>query len=347
MQKKLILIISLIWVFFSLFVAEELLQRPFADLSDLQASLLWVPLAAAPFLPFAWLWLVEKSPWNKIFMTLVVIVGGTIMLISLNDWRTEEWVLIPILWTGVAAANAYVLKDRTRVTGLFASPINLSGLIKAKPPASTTTGVEIDHIRYLKKLDDQIAIGMASAMRVRQQFIEKLPEALVTLNLPSSGTGSAQFTPDSPFTQPQIQSFMTEKLATELTFICTMAFLDRVCGPDFRYTKQYDGLREFFLSIKTSEQGLPAPAIRDELKMNTILASSDLDDALKSLDHVVAKSSDELSASNVTVSLAGLRHIVLSGLVMKDQMNDDQIGKMVYAGMVRSRDMFKNTKTAI
>lgn len=60
-----------------------------------------------------------------------------------------------------------------------------------------------------------------------------------------------------------------------------------------------------------------APAVRDNLKMNTILASSAVDDSLKSLDHVVAKSPDEPSASNVTVSLAGLRHIVLSGLVIK------------------------------
>lgn len=159
MQKKLILTISLIWVFFSLFVAEELLQRPFADLSDLQGSLLWIPLAAAPFLPFAWLWLVEKSPWNRIFMTLVVIVGGTVMLISLNDWRTEEWVLIPILWTGVACGNAYILKERTSISGLF----SWGKLATAKPIA--TTGVEIDHIGYLRKLDDQIAIGLPSAMR--------------------------------------------------------------------------------------------------------------------------------------------------------------------------------------
>lgn len=90
-----------------------------------------------------------------------------------------------------------------------------------------------------------------------------------------------------------------------------------------------------------------APAVRKKVKMNTILASSALDDSLKSLDHLVAKSSYEPSASNVTVSLAGLRHIVLSGLLMKDHANEDQIGKMVIAGMVRGRDMFKNTKTAI
>lgn len=90
-----------------------------------------------------------------------------------------------------------------------------------------------------------------------------------------------------------------------------------------------------------------APAVRDELTMNTILASSDLDDALKSLDHLVAKNPNEPSASKVTVSMAGLRHLVLSGFLMKDHANEDQIGKMVVAGMVRGRDMFKNTKKAI
>lgn len=341
MQKKLILTISLIWVFLSLFVATELHDEVFYNLNVLQASLLWALLAAAPFLPLAWSWLFEKSPWNKAFVIGVVGIGGVISLIAIDDKQTEGWFTLPLLWAAVAGVNAYLLKDRTSISGL----LSLGKLAPAKPLA--TTGVEIDHIEYLRKLDDQIAIGLPSAMRVRHYFLEKLPETLATLNIPSSGPDSDRFTPDSPFTQPQIQSFMTEKLATELTFICTIAFLDRVCGPDFRYTKQYNSLRDFFLSIKTSERGLPAPAVRDELKMNTILSSSDLDDALKSLDHMVAKSPNEPSASNVTFSLAGLRHIVLSGLVMKDQANEDEIGKMVYAGMVRSRDMFKNTTTKI
>lgn len=338
MRSKIYTLMVAIWASLSLFLTAELQDDIFYDFNSTQTALLWVILSIAPLLPLLWIWLFETSPWQRIPIIGILLSGAVASLIAFNDRQTDDWFVLPIVWSGVALISAYLLANKHSLKEVLGTDVK-------KPPSNRP--IQIDHVHYLHQLDEQLSIGLPSVMRVRSYFLEEMPKVIFALAKPEKGQSPFEFPPNSPFSHEQIVSFMGEKLATELTYLCTIAFLDRVCGPDFRYTKQYRALKDFFLALETSHDAKPLGSNDPTLKMDTIVCASDLDAAISSLDSQTAKKPDDISASNVTVSLAGLRHIILSGLVPKEQMNEGAIGKMVYAAMVRTREMFRNRTTTL
>ncbi len=324
MESKLFIILLGAWMLLSLFLTVELHDHVFYNLTDLQMSLLWVPLAFAPLTPIAWVWLLQKSPRNRHLFAGTAAIGIIIAVLVFNYRSTEEWFILPLCWSAIALSSAYLLRDGEHLSVFFKG---IRDFQRHK----------VNHIEYLHQLDEQISIGLPNIMRVRGYFIERLPEIIPSLenHMPSIKLDGGESFPD-------VKSFMIQKLSTELTFLCAIAFLDRVCGPDFRYTAQYKAVRKFFLSLKSSE-GLACVFEGVE----NVVSETDLANTLKALDIQMERRSDDISASNVIVSVAGLRHIILSGLVNKNQMDADAIGKAMYSGMARMRDMFKNRYTVI
>lgn len=308
------------------------------DFNSIQTALLWVILSIAPLLPLLWIWLFETSPWQRIPIIGILLPGAVTSFIAFNDRQTDDWFVLPIVWSGLALISAYLLANKHSLKEVLVTEVK-------KPPSNRP--IQIDHVHYLHHLDEQLSIRLPSVMRVRSYFLEEMPKVIFALARPEKAKRPLELPPNSPFFHEQIASFMGAKLATELTYLCTIAFLDRVCGPDFRYTKQYRALKEFFLTLETSHDSKALGSDDPNLKTDTIVTASDLDAAISSLDSQTAKKPDDISVSNVTVSLAGLRHIILSGLVRKEQMNEDEIGKMVYAAMVRTSEMFRNRITTL
>jgi len=337
-KSKLYALMVAIWASLSLFLTADLQNDIFDDFNSIQTALLWMILIIAPLLSLLWIWLFETSPWQRIPIIGILLPGAVTSLIAFNDRQTDDWFLLPIIWSGVALISAYLLANKRSLKEVLGTEVK-------KSPSNRS--IQIDHVHYLHQLDEQLSIGLPSVMRVRSYFLEEMPKVIFALAKPEKGKSPFKFPSNTPFSNDQIASFMGEKLATELTYLCTIAFLDRVCGPDFRYTKQYRALKEFFLALEPSHDAKALGSEDPNLKMDAIVTASDLDAAISSLDSQTAKKPDDISASNVTVSLAGLRHIILSGLVPKEQMNEDEIGKMVYAAMVRTREMFRNRTTTL
>jgi hypothetical protein len=294
-------------------------------------------LTSSPALPILWLWLMERSPWQWQFLAPTILVG-TVGTILLNDNNSDNVWFIPVTWSAVASLGARLLKPASRISSLSWKRAVIS---------SALSPVAIDHGKYLRLLDDQAVAGFPSVMRVRAHFVGRLPIVIATLKdhgqVPEQRELSDQMS--------TIREFMVGKAACELAFLCAMAFFERMCGPDFRYTKQYQFLVTHLTEINGVAEEESWKAQFKELNGKAVTAA-DLTAVLTILDNQKErdKTADGVGRpDNVMITLCALIVLVKTGLITRNDnvVANSDFTKMTIGAMNQMRETFARQVTLL
>lgn len=289
------------WFIISLVVAGQFASTFDYGTAQFLASLLI--LLASPALPVLWLWLMERSPWRWQFLVPVVLAGVVATLLLSDGYGKDLW-FVPSAWSAVAALGARLLRPASQI-----SSVGWKQAAKTAPP----TAIAIDHGKYLRLLDDQAIAGFPSVMRVRAHFIDQLPVVIAVLK----DYGPLSRDKELSDRLSIAREFMVGKASCELAFLCAMTFFERMCGPDFRYTKQYQSLIAHLTDIDAiADEESWRSQFRD-LDRKAVTAA-DLAEVIKVIDR--QKERDKAAngvggADNVTVALCALVVLVNDGLL--------------------------------
>ena len=331
-----------IWSVASLLMVERVSYTIFEEDGVTHLIGTWIILCLGPILPALWLWIMERSPWSRLFLIPVIVVGGFVALSAFNQSGSsyhsdsfQDVAYVAVIWSFGPCFNAWLLKGATRVDALSWK----------RTRSISATSVVIDHGKYLRLLDDQAASGFPSVMRVRRHFTEALPECVPAFADHGPVPGQNEMTEHLT----HARKFMLEKISYELAFLCAVSFLERMCGPDFRYTKQYLSLVEQLTQID---------AIPDERSFvglsRKAVSTSDLEAVIcnleKQREKAVARNEGQELDSDVTIALAAMTLLIQEGLLQpntkKEEFNS-KFTRMIKGGMNKMRETFSRQKTDV
>lgn len=252
----------------------------------------------------------------------------------LGESNLDDFWFIPSGWWVIACFVAWILKGATRIDAVS---------WRRTAPVPTGVHVIIDHVKYLRLLDDQKISGFPNVMRVRAHFLAELPEIIKSFK----DYGPVPDQEELTVSLSQARHFMMEKVSCEFAFLCAMSFFERMCGPDFRYTAQYKSLVDKMASIEVSS--------KDMNQFNGVSATavviSDLEEVLSTLDRQraeKAKSGKNIHDDNVTISLVAL-HLLIKERLIKESTDYDseKFTRMIVGAMNKMRETFSRQSTQI
>lgn len=297
----------------------------------------WIFLCLGPTLPALWLWIMERSPWTRSFLVPVTIIGGFTALAAFNNGGSRYYGnsshdigYIALVWTLTAYLNAWLSKGATQV----------GALRWQRTKTRSATSPVIDYNKYLRLLERQEVSSFANLMRVHRYFSNALPECIPAFHLTLN-----QSKIDEHFAHAR--NFIIGKISCELTFFCAISFLERMCGQDFRYSRQYRPLVNRIVDIDaTSFDGLLNGLSRKAV------TKSDLDTILNELDKQRARARAQNRRleldSDLTVTLTALAIVIKSGVILPTPTDDDfksKFTQMIREGMNKTRETFSRQTT--
>lgn len=307
----------------------------------------WLISSLFPAVSVLWLWIMERSPWDRKLLIPVAAMGVfffiAFFITAINPsgryfgGKIDDVAFVAGIWSTLAYFNAWLLEEVTSVDALNWKRI--------KPIPETS--VTIDHDKYLRLLSNQELSGFPSVMRVQQHFSTTLPECIPA------------FTDYGPIPNQHImneelshaRTFMLSKVSCELTFLCAMSFLERMCGPDFQYTKQYQSLTKRMLEIDAVPDDGPFEGLSLSRKAIT---ESDLEavkgELEKRRESARVQAGSLGSDTDVTIALAAMTLLIKEGLLNPKDVGDDfnsDFTRMVKGGMNKIRETFSRQKTDI
>ena len=320
-------LVAITWILSSMAIAVNLSDELLGDDTGIYIFVTWVILAIAPCIPLIWIWVAEKSPWkdNWIFLGFIILCSGFVYLGMSYDFHLNEFAIVPFFWGGISILSSYLLRSKRSLKNLWAEK-------------EQRLSNQINHMVYLDLLDQQLNFGLPTVSRVREYLEHNLPEKVPSLAESNISPKVEEILPYGNIAR----EFMLEKVSAELTYICTTSFLDRMCGPDYRYTQQFQGVQKTFLDIKFSNpDGLP------DKDMDSLVSKEDLGKALEALERARKNQESKIGDSNTTVAVAGTVHIMASGLVSKEGFDREDFATLMMAAMRMTREMFSRQKTSL
>jgi len=341
-RKVRILYASLaIWSLASLLLTEKVSYAVFGSDSVPHLVGTWLILCLGPVLPVLWLWIMERSPWSGFFLVPVILIGGLIALpaFGYGGFRYYSDSLrnigyVAVMWSLAACFNAWLLKGATRVDALS---WQRTEQVPAKP-------VVIDHGKYLRLLDDQAVSGFPGVMRVRRHFLETLPECVPAF----TNHDQAACHDEMAGRLAYARRFMLEKISCEFAFLCAVSFLERMCGPDFRYTKQYQSIVDQMVQIDAVDDEGPFPGLSRKA-----VTAAELEAVAKVLEDArereAARRGKRTPDSDLTIALSALVLLLREQLApqKQDEEFNSHFTRMIKGGMNKMREMFSRQKTEI
>jgi len=323
------------WSIASLIFAGQLASALEHGTAQFLATLLI--LIASPALPALWLWLMERSPWRWQFIVPVIMAGVVVAILLGGNSGKDLW-FVPIVWSAVAGLGARLLKPASQITS-----VSWKQVVKTTPP----TPVVIDHGKYIRLLDDQVIAGFPSVMRVRAHFAERLPVVIATLRDYGPVPGQQEFSDNLSV----VREFMLGKAACELAFLCALTFFERMCGPDFRYTKQYQSLISHLTEIDAVADVKIWKGQFEDLSRKAA-TGADLTEIVKVIDR--QKERDKAvgraaASDNVTIAICSLIVLVKRGLLTNNdnQAANSDFTKMTTGAMNQMRETFARQMTQL
>ncbi len=323
------------WFIASLIVAGQFAATFDYGTAQFLASLLI--LLASPALPVLWLWLMERSPWRWQFL-IPVVLAGVVATLFLSDGYGKDLWFVPIAWSAVAALGARLLRPASQI-----SSVSWKQAVKTAP----LTAIVIDHGKYLRLLDDQAVAGFPSVMRVRAHFIDQLPVVIAALKDHGPLPRDKELSDHLSITR----EFMIGKASCELAFLCAMAFFERMCGPDFRYTKQYQSLIAHLTDIDAIADEESWKSQFNHLNRKATTAA-DLAEVIRVIDR--QKEDDRAAnraggADNVTIAVCALVLLVKDGLLTHNdnQAANSDFTRMTTGAMNQIRETFARQTTKL
>lgn len=336
-KLRLFYLSTIAWSVLCLLFAGEIAYKVLGsdDLPQLAGT--WLLLSAGPALPALWLWVMERSPWTLGFLAPTGLFGLALSLLTFNERSLQDISPFILLWSSLVIFNAKMLKSATS--------ISMIAWKKTAPVARIP--ILIDHGMYLRLVDDQAIAGFPNVMRVRQHFIETIPEVIPSLRehepIPTQVDLSSQL--------GHVKTFMIGKLSCEFAFLCALSFYERMCGPDFRLTKQYKSLLEEMIRIDAVPneghiEGLGEKATKAVTIPELEMVASTLDEQRES-----DRARGGLSAkdTDVTISLAALRLLMKHQLWHREENEEPnhEFPQTIKEGMNKIRESFSRQKTEI
>lgn len=293
-------------------------------------------LISSPALSVLWLWLMDRPPWNNEFL-VAVILAGAIFAAILSEHRGEYLWLIPIIWSAVAIISARIFRLVSRFSSL-----NWKQAVTTSAP----TPIVIDHGKYLRLLDDQAVGGFPSIMRVCAYFVERLPVAISALK----DNGPVLNHEELSNQLSGMHKFLLGQLSCKLAFLCGMAFFERMCGPDFRYTRQY----QLLIDHLTGLNAISVDAWQGQFKEFThkAITAAELSAIVEIIDNQKVRDkakNREGGADNVTITICSLKVLLSAGLIDSSEnvsSNSDFI-RMTLGGMTQMRETFTRQVTRL
>lgn len=339
-KVRIFYVIATIWGIVCLLLTERVSYAIFRSDGVAHLTGVWLVLSLGPIVPALWLWIMERSPWDRLFLVPVAAIGTFLFLAAItysgSRYYRDDFNVVAFIaatWSVLACFNAWLLKGATRVDAL--------NWKRTKPIPATS--VVIDHDKYLRLLSDQEISGFPSIMRVQHHFAATLPECVPAFTdygpIPDQDEMTEQLM--------HARKFMLGKVSCELTFLCAISFLERMCGPDFRYTKQYRSLVERMVEIDAVPEDGPFKGLSRKA-----VAVSDLDGVVSELDkhreRTLVRNGMRGPDSDVTIALAAMTLLVKEGLLQPNTEGEDfnsNFTRMVKGGMNKMRESFSRQKT--
>jgi hypothetical protein len=324
-----------VWFIASLIFAGQLTSTFDFGTPQFLANLLI--LISSPALPILWVWLMERSPWQWQFFAPTILVGVVAAILLADSYGEALW-FIPVIWSAVASLSARLLKPASRISSL-----NWRQAVITQAPIP----IVIDHGKYLRLLDDQAVAGFPSVMRVRAHFVGRLPTAIASLKDNGPVPGQKELSEQ----MSTMREFMVGKASCELAFLCAMAFFERMCGPDFRHTKQYQLLVTQLTEIDGVAEVEAWKGQFKELSCKAVTAA-DLTAVLKILDSHKErdKTADGIGrADNAMITLCALVVLVKAGLINRSDnvLANSDFTKMTIGAINQMRETFARQTTQL
>lgn len=331
------------WAVLSLQLAYLIAGEIWGPESYSALPLVWPLLNSGPILPILWARKNKTSPVDRRFVLWTVAAGGLGAIVALR----YEFIYTSLglfCWMMLALTNALLLRDSyhkylPELPKLSASDqVKLAALDQVEPGASDQIEpgetIFIAHEKYLHLLNAQAVAGFPSVTRLRAHFLAALPEVIPSLKDDGGLDSQHQTTRE----MARMRQFILEKLTCQLAYLCAVSFFDQACGPDFRYTKQYQALVDMLLQVKSTEQKVKGFIKRHGQKL-TVMTIDDIRQVENVLGQVrnyeAKKHGRQVLDSDVTITWAALTILIHKKFLPEKSDSETQVKflEMMHTGV--------------
>jgi hypothetical protein len=260
------------WAVLSLQLAYLIASEIWGPESFSALPLVWPLLNSGPILPILWVRKYKTSPVDRWFVLWTVAAGGLGAIVALR-YGFIYTSLGLFCWMMLALTSALLLRDAYHKYLPALPKLSMSDQVEPGASDQIEPGetIFIAHEKYLHLLNAQAAVGFPSVTRLRAHFLEALPEVIPSLKDDGGLDSQHQTTRE----MARMRQFILEKLTCQLAYLCAVSFFDQACGPDFRFTKQYQALVDMLLEVKSTEQKVKGFIKRHGQKL-TVITIDDL-----------------------------------------------------------------------